>query len=84
MAEHLFDRLDQLQGQHAVGVGEAPLRGFGQGPLLRRTASALGRCTDASDQLGALQLLDLLARGFKGDVQQAGKVGGFQRATGLE
>lgn len=84
MAEHLLDRLDQLQGQHAVGVGEAPLCSVGQGPLLRRAASAFGRGADADDQLGGLQLLDLLARGFEGDLQQAGKVGGFQRATGLE
>jgi len=80
----LLDALDQLQGQHAVGIREAALGGGGQRPFLRRPPGALGRHADAADQFGRLQFLHLLAGGFEGDGEQLGKVGGLERPAGLE
>ncbi len=75
-----FNGLDQVQRQYAVGIGEFALGGFGQCPLQRGPAGTRdgGRYTD--DQLRDLQLLDLLAGGFGGDVQQRSQVRGFQWA----
>ena len=67
-----------------MGVGESGLSGIGQNPFLRRAPGPNRRHQAANDHGAVYQLLDLLARSFRGDIEHGPKIRGFQRPAGFE